>query len=78
MLFVTTPVFLFTSLCSSQTRDHYRAGRYIEAEWASKDSLYYNKIGFVIGIVVQIFAWGIVLISVIIPAVVAISLAAAD
>ena len=78
MLFVTTPVFPFTSLCSSQSRDHYRAGRYVEAEHASKDSLYFNKIGFVIGIVIQIFVWVMVLISVVIPLVLAFSLAAAD
>ena len=66
MLFVTTPVLLFTSLRSSQSRDHYRAGRYVEAEYASKDSLYFNKIGFAIGIVVNIVAWALVLISVVI------------
>ena len=64
MLFVTTPVFLFTSLCSPQTRDHYQAGRYVEAQDTSHDSRFFNKLGFMVGITMHIVAWLAALISV--------------
>ena len=65
VLFVTTLSFCSSSF--SQCRKHYRAGRYIEALRSSQESLYFNKIGFAIGISLQIVLWVMVLLSVIVP-----------
>ena len=73
VLFVTTLTFC-PLLPFPQSRSHYRAGRYAEAERSSKESLYFNKLGCVIGITIQVVVWVVLVVT---PAVLIVSAVAA-